>query len=204
MLRAAIAVADRDGLDAVTMRRLGQELGVEAMSLYHHVRSKDDVIEGALEVLIGEIPETPERDDWRATIRERAMAARPIFQRHSWATAALTQREGVNAALLRHMDWTVGIMRRAGFEPAIVHSAVHVLGTRLLGFNEEAFSESPTAEGTKVLRERLAGGGYASLLEALRGLRHDDDHEFAFALDLILDALEARRDGSAAASRPDP
>jgi AcrR family transcriptional regulator len=190
VLRAAIEIADRDGIDAVTMRRLGEQLGVEAMSLYHHVRGKDDVVTGMVDTLIGGIPLPPPASSWKATIRDRAMAARAHLAPHEWARALIGTRRGPSAATLRHIDWVVGVLRDGGLAPALVHSAVHLLGSRMFGFTDEAFSEAPRPEEAKTLNALVRSGDYPALTSAMKGVHHDDETEFAFGLDLILDGLE--------------
>ena len=184
------------------MRRLGQELGIEAMSLYHHVTSKADLVDGVLELVLEEIDLPPPSDDWKATIRERAMSARAYVRQHPWMSrlVALRQgREGVSPGMMRYMDWVIGVLRGGGLSRDLVHAAVHILGTRLLGFNEEAFSEGISPREAKQLHALIRGGHYPAIAEALQGVHHDDEREFAFGLDVILDGLERARD---AQSRP--
>ena len=178
----------------MTMRRLGQELGVEAMSLYHHVANKDDVVQGVVDLLVGGIDAPAAAADWMAAIRDRAMAARAYFRRHPWATRLITSRQGVSPPMLRYLDWVVGVLRDGGFSPELVHSAMHLAGTRLLGFNEEAFSEAIRPDEAKRLHALLGTGEYPAMAQAMTGMRHDDDREFAFGLDIILDGLERVRD----------
>ena len=190
VLRTAIQIADREGIDAVTMRRLGDELGVEAMSLYHHVQGKGEVVAGMVDTLIGGIPLPPPAASWKTTIRDRSMAAREHLAPHEWARALIGTRRGPSAATLHHIDWVVGVLREGGLSPALVHSAVHLLGSRMFGFTDEAFSEAPRPEEGKALNALVRSGDYPGLTTAMKGVHHDDEREFAFGLDLILDGLE--------------
>jgi len=199
ILRAATLVADRDGLGAVTMRRLGQELGVEAMSLYHHVTNKEEVVAGMLELLVSELP-APDAGDWKATIRARALAAREHLRPHAWAFRLIANGEGVN--LMKHHDAVVASLRAGGLSRQLTHTAMHVLGNRTFGFSEDLFlgDDHGHRRVQEILRE-VRQGKYPAIAEALQGVHHDDDLEFIFALDLILDGLERARDGEARDAR---
>jgi AcrR family transcriptional regulator len=187
-------IADRDGIEAVTMRRLGDELGVEAMSLYHHVANKDEVVAGMVDLLLGEIPLPASDVDWRAAIRERAMSASAVMARHPWGPGILGTRRGPpSPAVMRYMDWAVGVMRDAGFAPVLIHSAIHLVASRLFGFNDEAFSDGVRPDQAKALGAVIRIGDYPAIAAVVKGLHHDDKHEFAFGLDLILDGLERMR-----------
>ena len=181
------------------MRRLGDELGVEAMSLYHHVRSKEEVVDGMVGALMDAVPVPPPGTDWRMTIRARALAAREVFRPHPWAARVLASRGGPGDATLRYMDWVVGVLRAAGFTREAVHSAVHVIGGRLLGLDLEPFAEGIRPVDAKALGARLSAGEFPAIAEAIQGIRHDDEREFAFGLDVILDGLERVRTAAPAA-----
>ena len=115
VLHAAVALADRDGVGSLSMRKLAQELGVEAMSLYHHVANKDDILDGIVDVVFSEI-DLPTNDiDWRAAMRQRAISARQALRRHPWATGLMESRSTPGPATLRHHDAVLGILRNAGF-----------------------------------------------------------------------------------------
>ncbi|ROO86148.1 TetR family transcriptional regulator [Actinocorallia herbida] len=211
VLRAAVAIADRDGLDALTMRRVAQELGVEAMSLYHHVANKEAVLDGVVEVILGEIFQAVEQagspapgDDWRGALRTRILTAREVFLRHRWAPQVLTSRTTTSTAVVAYYDGVVGILRAGGFSFDLAHRALHVLGSRALGFAQELFDPGAAAtEDSAAMAEQMAEHfpNLAGMLAA-----HDDPDgtlgfcddrfEFEFALDLILDGLDRRRTGS--------
>jgi AcrR family transcriptional regulator len=209
VLEAAVALADRQGLDAVSMRRLGQELGIEAMSLYTHVRSKEDLLDGMVEVVLGQISVPRRRDGWKETLRRMILNARGVMLRHPWAPAVIETRVGPGASGLRHYDRVMGILREGGFSLEMTHHAIHLLGSRLLGFTQDLFDDSPTADdaATRAFADEVAET-HPYVAEMALGATHDgalggcdDDLEFAFALDVILDGLEALRQPSGTIGR---
>ena len=196
VLRAAIEIADKDGIDAVTMRRLGEKLGVEAMSLYHHVRSKDEIATGIVDLLIGEIPAAETTGDWRAAIRGRALAAREHLRRHPWVFRLITGAQGLSPALLRHYDAVIADMLRGGLSHQLTHTGMHVIGSRTLGFTEDLFLGNDRGpEIVKAAFAEIKSGKYPAIAESIRDIHHDDDVEFVFGLDLILDGLERAKSG---------
>lgn len=212
VLRAAVGLADRDGLTALTMRRLAHELGVEAMSLYHHVPNKEAILDGVIEVVIGEILGAVERvdeprpsDDWRAALRARILAAREVFLRHPWAPHVLETRTSTSAAVIAYVDQVIGILRAGGFSYDLAHHALHALGSRAFGFTQEMFEpDDPEAADadTMAMMEQMADQ-FPHVVGMLAEVAHDDpdgtlgwcddQFEFEFGLDLILDGLEQRR-----------
>ncbi|WP_157432995.1 TetR/AcrR family transcriptional regulator [Actinomadura rifamycini] len=213
VLRAAVELADRDGIDALTMRRLAQEVGAEAMSLYHHVANKEAVLDGVVEVVLGEVAAAVEgvaapapADDWRGALRARILAAREVFLRHRWAPAVLESRTTTSPDVIAFYDGVVGILRAGGFSFDLAHRALHVLGSRALGFAQELFrpdgAEAPDEEATALMAERFPNiaGMLADAVHDDPGTTLgfcDDQFEFEFALDLILDGLERRRTAGA-------
>ncbi|MGI5200046.1 TetR/AcrR family transcriptional regulator [Spirillospora sp. CA-108201] len=210
VLRAAVRLADRDGLDSLTMRRLAQEVGVEAMSLYHHVANKEAVLDGVVEVVLDEIMTAvreagappPERD-WRAALRARILAARDVLLRHRWAPQLLGGRTTMNPVVIAYYDEVVGLLRAGGFSFDLAHRALHVLGSRALGFAQELFQPGDAQPaGDPAVMEQMAGR-FPHLAGMLADAVHDDpggtlgfcddQFEFEFALDLILEGLERRR-----------
>ena len=211
VLRAAVALADTGGLAALTMRNLAQSLGVEAMSLYHHVANKEALLDGVVEVLIAEVEEeiggfTVERGvtDWVPVMRGRVLAARRVMLRHPWAPGLLETRVHMPPALLRYFDSMLGIMIEGGFSHDLGHHAMHTMGSRFLGFDQELFkpnaavSDSPNAD---MLDDLAAHLPYLSAM--LAEVAHDDPDttlgwcddqaEFEFTLDILLEGLERRR-----------
>jgi AcrR family transcriptional regulator len=131
-VQVAIRLADAGGLEFLSMRKLAQELGVEAMSLYYHVKNKDDLIDGMVDVVFGEIMLPSPGDEWKTAMRERAESARAVLARHPWAIALMRSTPG--AAALRHLDVTIGCMRGAGFSPAMTGRAMSLLDSYVDGF----------------------------------------------------------------------
>src|SRR3989442_10616094 len=122
ILRVAINLADRNGIDSLSMRKLGQELGVEAMSLYSHVANKDDLLDGMVDVVFGEIGPPPAGVGWRSVMHQRAVAARTALSRHPWAIGLMESRRRPGPATLRHHDAVLGALRKAGFS---IEAAAH-------------------------------------------------------------------------------
>jgi AcrR family transcriptional regulator len=199
ILRAAITIADQGGIESLSMRKIGQELGVEAMSLYYHVANKDDLLDGMLDLLVSEI-EVPEgEDDWKAALRERALSARAVMQRHPWAPRLIASRPRIRMGptTLRYMDSVASCLLEAGFSWEMIHHAMHLIASRMLGYTQE-----PLDAGDRVTPAEAASGWrtlareYPSLAGMLAQTHHDDEVEFTFGLDLILDGLEKLREAA--------
>ncbi len=215
VLQAAVGLADREGIEALSMRRVGHELGVEAMSLYNHIANKEDLLNGMLDVVVVEIdPPLEDESDWRRVFHERALSARQALKRHPWASAVIVSRTNPTPALLAYMDSMIGIVRRAGFSLDQTHHAMHALGSRALGFGQELFEgsgdDSPDdPQAMDLMIEQMATQfPYAAEIatqvrhdsESVVGAGCDDQFEFEFGLDLILDGLERLRLGEATGS----
>jgi AcrR family transcriptional regulator len=208
VLRGAVALADERGIEALTMRNLGRHLGVEAMSLYNHVENKEDVLDGMVDVVLGEILaaveeiEPPaEPAEWKAVARRRMLAAREVLLRHRWAPAVFESRTKIPEAVPRYYDSLLGLMLGAGFSIDIAHHALHALGSRALGFSQELFVTADEDSGPDPTPEQMAAQ-YPNLAELARIVNHDadstlggcdDQFEFEFGLDLLLDGLERLR-----------
>ena len=215
VLRAAVDLADREGIDALTMRRLGQELGVEAMSLYNHVANKQAVLDGIVEVVVGEVIAAVDEIEpltdaagWKDVMRARILAAREVLLRHRWAPDVLESRTDLPPSLVPYYDSVLGLMREAGFSLDLAHHAMHALGTRTLGFTRELFvtqDKDVDPEVAAVMLQQMAGR-FPHLTELMRVVSHDtgstlgsgcdDQFEFEFGLDLLLDGLERLRAGA--------
>jgi AcrR family transcriptional regulator len=202
VLQAAVDVADRGGLNALSMRKLGQELGVDAMALYRHVRNKDDLLDGLVEAIVGQVDRPQPGGDWKTSLREQAMAARDVMLRHPWARQVLEERGTGGPATLTRIESALATLRDGGFSIELAHHALHVLGSRIFGFTQDLFEEAgpdePSPEMAAAQARALAA--YPRVSELAQAASHegvlgrcDDDVEFAFGLDLILDGLEALR-----------
>ena len=213
VLRAAVEIADARGIDALTMRNLGRDLGVEAMSLYNHVANKQDVLDGLVEVVVGEMLAAVEEVEplagaagWKDIMRRRILAVREVLLRHRWAPDVLESRMDIPPTLVPYYDSLLGLMREAGFSLDLAHHAMHALGSRTLGFTRELFvteDKDVDPEVAALMLQQMAGR-YPYLTELMRVVSHDptstlgggcdDQFEFEFGLDLILDGLERLRD----------
>jgi AcrR family transcriptional regulator len=205
VLRAAVALADAGGVEALSMRKLAQQLGVVPMALYKHVANKDELLDGMVDVVVGEIDPPPEGTDWKTAIRRRVLSARSALLRHPWASRVLESRTDPTPTVLQYMDSMIGIFRAGGFSIDLTHHAMHAMGSRLLGFSQELFDDSVDLDpaATAVMLQRMAGR-YPSITELVTAITHDDasvvgqgcddQFEFEFALDLLLDGLERLRD----------
>jgi AcrR family transcriptional regulator len=203
VLETGVRLADRDGIESLTMRRLGQELGVEAMSLYTHVRGKEDLLDGMVEAIVGEIAIDPGDDGWKPSLRRTILGARRVLLRHPWAPAVIETRTAPGPAMMGYFDAVIGILHRGGFPLELTHHALHALGSRVLGFTQELYddSEALDADAAALFAGQVAER-FPRLAEMALAASHegglggcDDDVEFAFALDLILDGLERLRGG---------
>ncbi len=212
VLRAAVDLADRSGIEALTMRNLAHELGVEAMSLYYHVANKEAVLDGAVEVILSEIddavntidpPVAPE--DWKTAMRTRILAARAVLLRHRWASGVIETRTTISPTTMRYFDSMLGLFRFGGFSYDVAHHALHALGSRALGFTQELFEPDSVDDGEQdatIAIEDMAEH-FPYLVGMLAEISHDDPDstlgwcddqtEFEFGLDLILDGLDRLR-----------
>ena len=203
VVAAGIELADRDGIESISMRRLAQELGVEAMSLYTHVRNKDDLLDGMVDAVIGKIPTSAGDADWRTPLRQMVLAARGIVLTHPWAPRLIESRTTPGPATMQYINTVLGVLREGGFTVAQAHHAVHILGSRLLGFTQELFDDSADLdpETAASLASEL-GATLPYVVEMCLAVTHegalgpcDDDIEFEFALDFILDGLDRLQRG---------
>lgn len=209
VLRAAIALADEHGIGSLTMRRLAEALGAEAMSLYYHVANKEDVLDGIAEVIareindvVGQITGPSVGAAWKPLARRRILAARQVFLRHRWAPSVFETRTNANLEVLRYFDALIGLMRDGGFSYDLAHHAMHALGSRALGFTQEMFDPNGTGQDDTEELAKLADQ-LPNLVGMLADIVHDDPNstlgwcddqaEFEFGLDVILDGLDKMR-----------
>ncbi|HZL47895.1 MAG TPA: TetR/AcrR family transcriptional regulator [Solirubrobacteraceae bacterium] len=198
VLEAAVALADEAGLEAASMRRIAQELGVVPMALYKHVANKDELLDGMVDIVFDEI-ESPSGDpDWRSAMRRRAMSAREALKRHSWAIGLMESRNP-GPANLRNHNLVMGCVREAGFSFETAIHAYSVQDAYIYGFalQEKTLGlETPEAAGEAAQRRAEtigALGDYPHLAEIVTRLPevgYDNAVEFAWGLDLILDGLD--------------
>ncbi|MBA3252343.1 MAG: TetR/AcrR family transcriptional regulator C-terminal domain-containing protein [Geodermatophilaceae bacterium] len=203
VLYAALALADTGGIEALSMRRLGQQLGVEAMSLYNHVSNKDDLRDGIVDVVLHEIEEPAAGPDWKSALRHTAMSSHDTFVRHRWACVEMLRRPTVRPVRLRWMEAVLGTLRAAGFSAALTHHAFHAVESHITGFTLWQVSMPfATQEELAVLAESALSDipvdRYPYVVEHAR--QHmapstgDGRSEFEFGLDLVLDDLQRLRE----------
>jgi AcrR family transcriptional regulator len=203
-----MAVADAEGLSAVTMRRVAADLGVEAMSLYHHVPSKEQLLDGLADALVVEIargvPERVPGDDWRESLRARCLAARSVVVRHRWGPELLGTRTQVPVSLFAYYEQVLATMVEGGLSYHLAHRGVHALGSMVLGFSQELFAmpqdEAGADAGADADAELAAMAmAFPHLAAMVASELHDNaedplgwcdsQSEFEFTLGLILDGL---------------
>jgi AcrR family transcriptional regulator len=199
VLRAGVALADSAGIESLTMRRLGQDLGVEAMSLYKHVANKDALLDGMVDLVFAEI-ELPSGDtDWRTAMRDRAVSTRAALIRHPWATPLMQSRTAPGPATLHHHDTVIGTLRQAGFSVELTAHAFSALDGYIYGFamQQRSLPFDTLEEAQEVGRQmfaRMPAGAYPHLTELtvqhILQPGYDYGDEFEYGLDLILDGLE--------------
>jgi AcrR family transcriptional regulator len=200
IIAAAIDLADREGLAGLSMRKLAQHLGVDAMSIYYHVRDKDTLLAEMSDAVVAQIGLTPiAPDEWTSQLRGLIMAARATMLRHPWAARVLEGRDTPTPAVMAHLERVLAVMRGGGCSVDLGHHAIHLLGSRILGFSQDLFDDdpdtSPPPEVVAAWAETMP-----HIVELAAAVTHDgalggcdDDGEFAFALDIMLDGLERRR-----------
>ncbi|MEV0395540.1 TetR/AcrR family transcriptional regulator [Polymorphospora rubra] len=211
ILRAAVALADGAGIESLSMRNLAQELGVVPMALYKHVTNKDELLDGMIDVVVGEIDPAVPDADWKHVIRGRILSARQMLLRHPWASLAIESRNMATPAILAYLDAIVGTLRAGGFSANLAHHVMHAMGSRVLGFSQELFDTSRRAGRSGATDPEPPAAGFPPevaarfphLAEIATAASHDDasvvgqgcddQFEFEFALDLLLDGLERLR-----------
>jgi AcrR family transcriptional regulator len=202
VLRAALALADTGGIDSLTMRKLGQDLDVEAMSLYNHVANKDDILDGIIDLVFGEIALPSGGGDWKRAMRRRAISAHEALLRHRWAPSMMQSRTRPGPATLRHHDSVLGSLRSTGFTLVMAAHAISVIDGYVYGFALQQISlplqssEQVAQVGQNILQQ--LAGEYPHLAEMITQHAmqpgYDYADEFEFGLDLILEGLERLRE----------
>jgi len=201
VLRTAMGLADAGGIESLTMRKLGVELGVEAMSLYRHVANKSDLLDGMIDSVFGEI-DLPADGGWRTIMHARAVSARAVLSRHRWAIGLMESRSTPGPATLRHHDSVLGTLRAADFSVVMAAHAYSVLDSYIYGFALQEPSlpfetEGETKDVTQAITAQFATGEYPHLteiaVEHVMRPGYSYGNEFEYGLDLILDGLEKAR-----------
>ncbi len=210
VLEAAVELADEQGLEALSMRNLAERLGVKAMSLYNHVANKEAILDGVIDAIVHEIAMSSggfelagEPAEWKANLRDRVLSARKVMLRHRWAPTLFETRTRMSPTLIVYFDKLLGILIEGGFSYDLAHHAMHALGSRALGFNQELFvpdSDEDDAEADAMLAKMAEQLPY--IVGMMQAISHegpdttlgwcDDQTEFEFGLDLLLDGLDRR------------
>ena len=201
VLRAAVALADGAGIESLSMRKLAQELGVVPMALYKHVANKEELLDGMVDVVVGEIHPPVRGTDWKSAVRQRILSARRALLRHPWASQVIESRTTPTPAVLEYLDSMIGMFRVGGFSVDLTHHVMHAMGSRILGFTQELFDDSQSVDPeVQAVMFREMAGKYPYVTEIAMAAAHvedsvvgqgcDDQFEFEFALDLLLDGIE--------------
>lgn len=198
VLDAAIALADAEGIDALSMRQLAQRVGVEAMSLYNHVANKDDLLSGMLDRIAAEI-ELPEDGNWRNRARRRAVSAHGVLMRYRWSARLWASPLPFGPARLHYLDHAVASLRSAGFAPGLLDRAFHTIENHIMGHALQAqgfaMDHADMSPAGRDVLGWFPAEQYPNLADHIRYHVDNPGHgdEFAFGLDLILDGLERLR-----------
>jgi len=193
VLRAAVDLADDAGIEALSMRSLAQRIGVVPMALYKHVANKEELLDGMVDVIVGDIEPPAPGADWKDAVRQRVLSARAALLRHAWAPQVIESRTAASPVVLDHMESLVAAFRAGGFSVDLTHHVVHALGTRMWGFTQEVFPPPATPADPDERAAMLAGfaARYPAIVEMATATEVcDAQFEFEFALDLLLDGFE--------------
>ncbi len=200
ILEAGIRLADEGGIESVTMRKLGQALGVEAMSLYNHVAGKDEILDGLGDLVMREFELPPPNGDWESSLRRLAVSAHDALIRHPWAASLLVSPARRIPTRMRYIDAVCGCLRTAGFSPEATFHAYHAIDSHILGFTLWELGHALPDVSKDAIEEflrTLPRDEYPHLAEHvdqhLHGTNRDDQPEFEFGLDLILDGFKRLR-----------
>jgi AcrR family transcriptional regulator len=201
VLRAAVTLADDIGLEALSMRKLAQTLGVVPMALYKHVTNKEELLDGMVDVIMGEIDPPALGADWKSAVRQRILSARQALLRHRWASQVIESRNAPTPAVMDYLDSMIGLFRTGGLSTDLTHHVMHAMGSRILGFSQELFDDTTpanTEEHVAAMRQMAQRYPYIAEMaiaashtdDSVVGSGCDDQFEFEFALDLLLDGIE--------------
>jgi AcrR family transcriptional regulator len=199
-LATAVSLADAGGIGSLTMRRLAQELGIEAMSLYHHVANKDEILDGIVDMVFAEIELPSDGMAWTSAMRQRARSARAALRRHPWAIGIMDSRSSPGPATLRHHDAVIGSCRKAGFSVEMAAHAFSLLDSYIYGFvlQEVNLPFDDTSSKEQVVESIMlpfSAEEYPYLVELTTDYimqpGYSYGNEFEYGLGRILDSLEA-------------
>jgi AcrR family transcriptional regulator len=215
VLTAAVALADTQGLDALSMRNLADHLDVVPMALYKHVANKDELLDGVVDVIIREFDAADEGLPWKAAVRARILSARRVLLRHPWARPAIESRTNRTPVVLGYMDAIAGAFIGGGLSADLTHHVMHVLGNRIWGFSPELFNEPGATTDESIDLEaqqamvRDMAEQFPNIVQIVMAATEgdpsragcDEQFEFEFALDLLLDGFERLHDAGWTSAR---
>jgi AcrR family transcriptional regulator len=202
VLEAAVKLADQGGIESLSMRKLGQELGVEAMALYYHFASKDEVLDGSVDLVFSEIDLPASGADWKTAMRQRALSVRDVLSRHRWSIGLMESRTNPGPANLRHHDAVIGSLRAAGFDMEMAAHAYSLLDSYIYGFALTKMNlPFDTSQEAAAVAQRMLHASpfdeYPNLVQMLTEHvmkpGYDFGDEFEYGLDVLLDGFERVR-----------
>jgi AcrR family transcriptional regulator len=203
VLKTALRLADAGGIESLSMRKIAQELGFQAMSLYNHVTNKDDLLDGIVDMVVSEIEVPDLKVDWQIAMRLRAISAHSVLLRHPWATMSLVSRVNVGPAMLRYVDATLGCLCAAGFSIEMADQVWNVIDSHVYGFTLQElnfpFEAAEYSTAAKTGLAMIPADKYPylnQLTHLVMGGHYNGLHDFEFGLELILDSLEGLRNNA--------
>lgn len=214
VIQAAVELADIEGIEVLNMRNLAEKLGVVPMALYKHVSNKEELLDEMIDSIVREIEPLIEGADWRSAIRQRILSARQALLRHLWAPHVIESRTHASPVVLDYMNSLVGIFLNAGFSADLTHHCMHAIGSRMWGFIQEVFPTATQPEDPAALAAMFAQFSirYPYIITMASAAQHregssivagcDDQFEFEFALDVLLDGFERLRQAGWSSTDP--
>lgn len=205
VIRAAVELADKEGIEVLNMRNLAEKLGVVPMALYKHVANKEELFDEMIDSIVREIEPPIEGADWRSAMRHRILSARQALLRHPWAPHIIESRTHASAVVLDYMNSLVGIFLKSGFSADLTHHCMHAIGSRMWGFIQEVFPTATQPDDPEALAVMFAEFAirYPHIITMASAAQHkdgssivqgcDDQFEFEFALDVLLNGFERLR-----------
>jgi AcrR family transcriptional regulator len=212
VLSAAVRLADDGGIDALSMRRLAQELGVVPMALYKHVANKDELLDAMVDLVIGEIAPPEAELGWKGAVRRRILSARQALLRHPWARRVMETQTAPTPAVLAYTDAMIGTFLAGGLSVDLTHHVMHALGSRIFGFTQELHQDGHVSDPAELaaMAQQLAEV-FPNVVAVATSRLHDegsvvgtgcdDQFEFEFALDLLLDGVDRLHQAGWSSSR---
>lgn len=198
VLLAAIAIADRDGIDGLSMRKLGEELDVKAMSTYNYIANKDELLDAMSDYIINSFERPKTNLDWKSSLRQCTLSAHKTLWAHPWLCALSMSRPKISTASLEYAESITGILRSAKFSNQLTHHALHAIDNHLYGSTLQELSlitgmQAASPEINAIFLQQMVGK-YPNISHVIVDAAHDHEVEFKFVLNLLLEGLERVRD----------